>query len=128
MENISLQTPSPEENSTTESATSPKHAEAKRKYSEMDLDGDASEDSEEESITTKIERLGALDDSLADEDYNVSWTFNKYESHSYYVIDSTGVLVHEFANYGEADRHFYDYKSIETLRVDLYQSVIAYPC
>lgn len=54
----------PEEKSTTESTGSPAHTEPKRKFSEM-----SSDESEEETLQKKIERL-AMEDSADDMDFN----------------------------------------------------------
>ncbi|XP_015606389.1 uncharacterized protein LOC107273086 isoform X2 [Cephus cinctus] len=63
-------TPTPEEQSTTESATSPiEHSDAKRKYSEASEDDQTSEVSQDETVWSKLEQLG-IDDSLNDQDFN----------------------------------------------------------
>lgn len=60
------------EKSATESNASPQHND-KRKHAEMSSDERATE-SEDETLTSKINRL-ASEDSLNDEDFNVSIVF-----------------------------------------------------
>ncbi|XP_046472706.1 clumping factor B-like isoform X1 [Neodiprion pinetum] len=61
-------TPTPEEQSMTESANS--HVESKRKYSQVTEPNDSSEDSEEESTQAQLARLAAEDSEADDEDFD----------------------------------------------------------
>lgn len=61
----------PDEKSTTESVDSPIHHEAKRKFSQLSLDEENTDESDNETLNLKLERL-AMEDSTYGLDYNVS--------------------------------------------------------
>lgn len=65
------QVATPDEKSTTESVDSPIHHEAKRKFSQLISDEENSDESDNERLHLKLERL-ALEDSADDLDFNVS--------------------------------------------------------
>ncbi|XP_076221861.1 uncharacterized protein LOC116429956 isoform X2 [Nomia melanderi] len=59
----------PDQNSTTESAGSPMHTEPKRKFSKVSMDSDSTDESENESLPSKINRYASID-STQDSDFN----------------------------------------------------------
>ncbi|XP_053996471.1 uncharacterized protein LOC128886008 isoform X1 [Hylaeus anthracinus] len=59
----------PDEKSTTESAESPMHTEAKRKFSQVSSDEESSDESDNETLLAKLDRL-ALEDSTDDPDFD----------------------------------------------------------
>jgi len=69
------------------------HVEAKRKHSEVGSDENTSEESEEETIGAKVDRLAALDDSL-DEDFNPDG-LSSSEADSSSVSDDSSVSATE---------------------------------
>ncbi|OAD58025.1 hypothetical protein WN48_00817 [Eufriesea mexicana] len=61
----------PDEKSTTESVGSPIHHEMKRKFSQVSSDEEGTDESENETLHAKLERL-AMSNSTNDPDFNVS--------------------------------------------------------
>ncbi|XP_053972888.1 uncharacterized protein LOC128873367 isoform X3 [Hylaeus volcanicus] len=59
----------PDEKSTTESAGSPMHTEAKRKFSQVSSDEESSDESDNETLLAKLDRF-ALEDSTDDPDFD----------------------------------------------------------
>ncbi|XP_017875922.2 uncharacterized protein LOC108622511 isoform X2 [Ceratina calcarata] len=67
---VDLETaPTPDEKSTTESMGSPIHHDMKRKYSQISSDDGTSEESDNETLESKLDRL-ALNTSAEDPDFN----------------------------------------------------------
>ncbi|XP_076621239.1 uncharacterized protein LOC143341838 isoform X3 [Colletes latitarsis] len=63
----------PDEKSTTESAGSPMHAEIKRKYSQVSSDEESSDDSENETLQARLDKIAlhdTSDNSSDDSDFN----------------------------------------------------------
>lgn len=89
-----------EENSTIESTNSPNRSDSKRKFFEVEAastdDDDDGSESEDETLTSQIERL-ALEKSIDDPDFNVSYLFpiflKKIEIYIFYIYYYYSILI-----------------------------------